>query len=310
MKNFQKGNIALALASLLTAPMVNAAEVTDKLTVSGFLDMSWYYADVDGMGSDQTFGVDQFEVDFAYDFDGKLKAQVDIDHDGDQVDVEQAFITYAASDSVTLKAGRFLSYSGWEAAEPTGLFQYSAVGYAGLFYGGYQEGFSALYSGGTFSAAVSVVNDLAGGSARGSETPAIETMLAFMPTEAITVKAFYSVDKLEGTDETIKLFNIWSSYSAGPLTLAVEYNQADNSAFEGSEADGYLAMANYAFDNGWGLTGRYHSFEVEGVYEESGITISPSYKVSDNLLMVFEVRMDEVNDVDVTSAAVEALITF
>ena len=272
--------------------------------------MSWYYADVDGAGSEQSFGVDQFELDFSYDFDGKLKAYVDIDHDGDQFDVEQAYVTYAVSDNFSAKAGRFLSYSGWETAEPTGLYQYSGTGYASIFYGGYQEGISGLYSTDTFSAAVSIVNDLAGSSDRASETPAIETMLAFTPVESVTVKAFYSFDKLEGTDETIKLFNLWGAYSADALTLAVEYNKADNSVFEGSEADGYLAMANYSFANGWGLTGRYHSFDVDGFLEESGITISPSYTVSDNLLLVFEYRMDEINDVDVNSAAIEALITF
>lgn len=306
MNTFSKGKMALATAALLSAPLATA---DDKLSVSGFLDMSWYYADVDGLGSSQSAGVDQFELNLAYDFDGKLGAQVDIDHDGDQVDIEQAYITYAVSENFTAKAGRFLSYSGWETAEPTGLFQYSGTGYAGIFYGGYQEGISGLYSTDMFSAAVSVVSDLAGSSERGTETPAVETMLAFTPIESVTVKAFYSFDKLEGTDETIKLFNLWGAYSEGGLTLAVEYNQADNSVFEGSEADGYLAMANYSFGN-WGLTGRYHSYEVDGFYEESGFTLSPSYTVSDNLLMVFEVRMDEVNDVDVTSAAVEALVTF
>jgi hypothetical protein len=63
------------------------------------------------------------------------------------------------------------------------------------------------------------------------------------------------------------------------------------------------------------MTLRYHDYEVEDAagasFEDaSGITISPSFSVNDNLLMVFEYRMDEINDVDVNYLAVEALITF
>ena len=155
---------------------------------------------------------------------------------------------------------------------------------------------------------MSVVNDLAGPQSTDTEHPGIETMVAFMPTENFTVKGFYSVDG------DTKMLNTWAAYSADALTLAVEYNSSEDTAFAGSEADGYLLMANYAFES-FGMTLRYHDYEVEdaaGVSFEdaSGITISPSFSVNDNLLMVFEYRMDEVNDVDVDYIAVEALITF
>jgi hypothetical protein len=44
----------------------------------------------------------------------------------------------------------------------------------------------------------------------------------------------------------------------------------------------------------------------------SAITIAPSYAVNDNLLMVFEYRMDsdDLSGIDSDSIAIEALITF
>ena len=110
------------------------------------------------------------------------------------------------------------------------------------------------------------------------------------------------------------MLNTWAAYLADALTSAVEYNSSEDTAFAGSEADGFLLMANYAFDS-FGLTARYHDYEVEDAagasFEDaSGITISPSFSVNDNLLMVFEYRMDEINDEDVNYLAVEALITF
>jgi hypothetical protein len=299
--------LLLSLGSMTTAQ----AEITgDNLSVSGFIDMSYLSIDVDGGTSTHDSGIDQVELNFGYDFGNKLTATVDVEYQNaaEGVDIEQAFISYAISDNVSIKAGRFLSYSGWETEEPTGLFQYSGTGYAKYFYGYYQQGVSALYSGEKFSVAVSVVNDLAGPQSTDTEHPGIETMVAFMPTENFTVKGFYSVDG----DTT--MLNTWAAYSADALTLAVEYNSSEDTAFAGSEADGYLLMANYAFES-FGLTARYHDYEVEfadgtSFEDASGITISPSFSVNDNLLMVFEYRMDEVNGADVNYLAVEALVTF
>ena len=303
--------VAAALLFSLSTITATQAEITaDKLNVSGFIDMSYLSVDVDGVGSTHDSGIDQVELNFNYDFGNKLTATVDVEYQNaaEGVDVEQAFISYAISDNLSIKAGRFLSYSGWETEEPTGLFQYSGTGYAQYFYGYYQQGVSALYSGDKFAVAVSVVNDLAGPQSTDTEHPGIETMVAFMPTENFTVKGFYSVDG------DTKMINTWAAYSADALTLAAEYNSSEDTAFAGSEADGFLLMANYAFES-FGMTVRYHDYEVEDAagnsFEDaSGITISPSFSVNDNLLMVFEYRMDEINDVDVNYLAVEALITF
>jgi hypothetical protein len=298
------------LLSLGTMTAAQAEITADKLSVSGFIDMSYLSVDVDGGTSTHDSGIDQVELNFSYDFGNKLTATVDVEYQNaaEGVDVEQAFISYAISDNLSIKAGRFLSYTGWETEEPTGLFQYSGTGYAQYFYGYYQQGVSALYSGDKFAVAVSVVNDLAGPQSTDTENPGIETMVAFMPTENFTVKGFYSVDG------DTKMINTWAAYSADALTLAAEYNSSEDTAFAGSEADGFLLMANYAFES-FGMTLRYHDYEVEDAagasFEDaSGITISPSFSVNDNLLMVFEYRMDEINDVDVNYLAVEALITF
>ncbi|MDB4281428.1 porin [Paraglaciecola sp.] len=303
--------VAAALLLSLGSMTGAQAEITsDNLSVSGFIDMSYLSIDVDGAGSTHDSGIDQVELNFGYDFGNKLTATVDVEYQNaaEGVDVEQAFISYAISDNLSIKAGRFLSYSGWETEEPTGLFQYSGTGYAQYFYGYYQQGVSALYSGDKFAVAVSVVNDLAGPQSTDTEHPGIETMVAFMPTENFTVKGFYSVDG------DTKMINTWAAYSADALTLAAEYNSSEDTAFAGSEADGFLLMANYAFES-FGMTVRYHDYEVEDAagasFEDaSGITFSPSFSVNDNLLMVFEYRMDEINDVDVNYLAVEALITF
>jgi len=305
--------LLLSLGAMSTA---YAKDPIDRLSVSGFIDMSYLSVDTHGAGSSHDSGIDQVEFNFAYDFGNKLKAFVDVEYQGSEVDLEQAFLTYAVSDEFTVKAGRFLSYTGWETEEPTGLFQYSGTGYAQYFYGYYQQGVSGLYSGDGYAVAVSVVNDLAGPESTDSEEPGVETMIALMPTDSITIKAFYSFDKLAGTNEDTTMFNMWAMYAEGPLTLAAEINASEYTSLAAADASGYLLMANYAFDT-FGVTVRYHDYEVEdaaGVTWEdmSAITIAPSYAVNDNLLMVFEYRMDsnDVDGMDSDSIAIEALITF
>jgi hypothetical protein len=321
MKMLQKLT-PVAATVLMSLGAVSAAhaedsKVMDNLSISGFIDMDYVYSDVDGGESSSNSGIAQVEIDATYDFGNKLTATVDIEYKNstEGVDLEQAFINYAVSEQFSVKAGRFLSYTGWETEEPTGLFQYSGTGYAAYFYGYYQQGISGIYSGDGYAVAVSVVNDLAGPQSTDSEHPGIETMVALMPTDEITIKGFYS------KDGDVELINTWASYSKDALTLAVEYNTAENSVNEidgveviGSDASGYLLMANYAFDD-FALTVRYHDWEIENaagvtVEDASGFTISPSFSVNDNLLMVFEYRMEEINDVDIDTLAIEALITF
>ena len=80
------------------------------------------------------------------------------------------------------------------------------------------------------------------------------------------------------------------------------------------EADGFLLMGNYAAD-AWGITVRYHDYSQEDgdvtLRENSGLTIAPSFIVSDNLAIVTEYRMDEWgDDAESSMIAVEALYTF
>lgn len=325
MKFLTKLTPVAATLLLSLGAMSAQAEEKSPLSISGFVDMSYYSTDLDG--ADPSMGLDQAEIDLAYDFGNKLSVNVDIEYhnadpvntaDGVGVDLEQAYMTYAYTDNISVKAGRFLSYSGFESEEPTGLYQYSGTGYAKYFYGYYQQGVSGMYSADKFAVAVSVVNSLAGFKDFNADSPAIETMFAFMPTESITLKAFYSMDET-ATGQDIDMINLWGSYAAGPLTVGLEYNMADNTAGDDTEASGYLAMVNYAFTDKVGLTLRYNAWEVEdsltgaATEESSGITISPSYMVNDNLLMVFEYRMDSnegTAGADANSFAVEALVTF
>jgi len=300
-------------------------ELGNGISITGFLDMSYSSVDPDGGSSTESIGIDQFETDFKYAGSSGVSAQVDIEYgegfDGsdDETFVEQAFITKAFTEQLSVKAGRFLSYTGWETEEPTGLFQYSGAGYAKYFYGFYQNGVSAYYNGGKFavmgSAVTSAFNPLDRNSTDGvDDKKGYEFGVALMPVEGLTAKAFYISDGDTDTD----IINVWASYAVAGFTFAGEYNTVeygDSSAVVDGDGDGYLLMANYA-KGPYGFTVRYHDFEIESaagatVDDGSAITLSPSYKVGGNLLLVGEYRMDESDtNGDSDTFALEALFTF
>ncbi len=327
---------AVAAVAAGTASVSNAAiELGEGFSVTGFVDMSYYSFNPDGGPTSKGFGIDQFETDFLFTGSNGISAQVDIEYgessmgaptgididfpgetaeltgDTDSTFVEQAFISKSFGETgFSVKLGRFLSYSGWEAEEPTGLMQYSGTGYAPSFYGYYQQGVSAYYNGGKFAVMGSVVNDVfayAGGATeRNAKKPGYEIGVALMPVEGFTTKAFYMHD--EKTDRDV--INVWASYAINGFTLAGEYNDADYGA--GGDGSGYLVMGNYT-KGAAGITVRYHDFDDDfrGISNASAITISPSYKVGSNLLLVAEFRMDEADGVpDSNQIAFEALFTF
>lgn len=329
----KKSSNAMRWASaLMTAGAVGAipaahaeVELGKGFSVTGFVDMSYSSFKPDGGSSTESIGIDQVETDIKFAGSNGVSAQVDIEYgegfDGsdDETFIEQAFVTKAFTEQFSVKAGRFLSYSGWETEEPTGLFQYSGTGYAKYFYGYYQNGVSAAFNGGKFavmgSAVTSAFNPLDRNNVDGvDDKMGYEAGLAFMPVEGLTAKAFFISDGDTDTD----VINVWASYAVAGFTFAGEYNTVDygaSSAVVDGDGDGFLVMANYA-TGPFGFTVRYHDFEIKDaanatVDDGSAITLSPSYKVGDNLLLVGEYRMDESDtNGDSDAFAIEALFTF
>ena len=316
----------MAAGAMGAIPVAHAEiELGKGFSVSGFLDMSYSSVSPDAGSSTESVGIDQFEVDIKYAGSNGVSAQVDIEYgegfDGsdDETFVEQAFITKAFTEQFSMKAGRFLSYSGWETEEPTGLYQYSGTGYAKYFYGYYQNGLSAYYNGGKFAVMGSAVTSAFNPNDRNSVNGVDDKMgyefgVAVMPIEGLTAKAFYIMDKDTDTD----VINVWASYATSGFTFAAEYNTVEYgtaSTVVDGDGDGYLLMANYA-TGPYGITLRYHDFEIKtaggATFDDgSAITLSPSYKAGDNLLLVLEYRMDKSDtNGDSDLFALEALFTF
>ena len=126
-----KSKIAIAIAFSLVS-CISLAEIvlTEFLSVQGFADMSYSRTEDDSAAADQpgnSHNLEQVEVTFLLDFDG-VNTQIDLEWvDRTGYSVDQAFTSYSASNGIVFTAGHYDSMLGFEASEPTGLFQYSGA---------------------------------------------------------------------------------------------------------------------------------------------------------------------------------------
>ena len=275
-------NKLLSLASLLAISNVHAIEIGPTgsgLELSGFVDL--YFQTQKKV---ETTDVSQVELNLDYE-SGPISVSIDYDiystdgnNDGtaDQsgADLEEAIITYDFGNGFSITGGKMLSYLGFEAYDPTNMYQYSYAydqgGGAQNIYDGYDDGVSLDFANDTFSVGIFASVEQDGG---------YEYAFAFTGIDNLTVKAIMADwDAYETT-------TYWASYQMEKLLVAAEVAEKDNTT--GTDIEGWLIMGNYAVTDAVGLTLRYSEQEV-GTDEYEKITISPSYVFTDNLSGLIE----------------------
>jgi hypothetical protein len=317
MNSLNKLPMALTVLGLGAAASFAEIKVGDNLSLSGFLDMSANGMVDSADDADATLGanVDQFELDFMYKFGDKVSARVDVNSlSGGDVTFEQGFVT-ANLGSVALSTGRFLSSSGFEAAEPTGLYQYSTS--KTLVYGGYQNGVNVAWTSPMIGLYGAIVTDLwVATETELLNTPGFEGQVALTPGSGITAKATMLWQLYDeagpNADEEQGLLNVWGQYAAGPITAAAEYNMLISWDLGGAANDesghGWLAMANYKFTDMFAATLRYSGIILGDGDPDQEVTVSPSVAIAANWLALAEYRFNI--DSQIQQYALETTLSF
>jgi hypothetical protein len=319
----KKSNMLSIMAMLGLGAASSFAEIklTDNLSTTGFVDMS-LNGFKDSSDADATLGagLDQFEIDFMYKY-GNVSARADINAlptgSGTSVMVEQAYIT-GTMGAVAVSSGRFLSSSGWEAAEPTGMYQFSYSRQLPTntpIYGGYQNGVNIAWTSPMFGLYGAVVSDLY--NAQEFEimnTPGFEGQVSVTPMEGVTAKAAYLLQMYDADSlENHSLINVWASYAKGPITVAAEWDMTMNlGGVKDLNGNSWLVMGNYKFTDKLAATLRYsgNKFGIDPVDfdTQSEFTVSPSFAFTPNWLILAEYKMEL--DVEKSDYAVETTFSF
>jgi hypothetical protein len=320
----------LSLASILAILNAKAIEIGPTgsgVEMSGFIDIQSMKQDTPGNTDSETTGA-QVELNFNYstgpvsaavglDFgsisaygDGGVSGTADLvtgDVTGSTgMNLEEAYVTYDFGNGFSVTGGRMLTYMGFEAFDPTNMYQFS---YAydhpllggQLIYDAYDTGASIDY--GTDSFSIGVWSSL-------EANAGYELALAYTGIENFTAKAIWS-DFSDPANSHYKKSTYWISYQLDKLLLAAEVAENDQMNADEVDVDGMLVMANYAVSDKVGLTLRYS--EIEGsdstsstaYYEGSKFTISPSYIFTDNLSGLLEYSSYDADVINTTVGAYE-----
>jgi len=333
-----KNKIAIASAFLAASSFsMGEIVVNEFLSFEGFVDSSYStnQSDFEGVKeSDNSFGIDQVEISWLFDFD-TVTAQVDIEYEGsqretvvawdgagdetgsgdnDSVIVEQAFVNYALGNGDVITAGRYASMLGFEAYEPTGLYQYSTaysiLGEEATTASQYVQGVKYTRSTDTTFFGISLQDqafgnddDRLGGDSDDDQDSsfAVEVAGSIDLGNGFTVFAGGAFEDAESGDN--QLLNAYVTYETGAWLFAAELNLEENeSEFDGDiDINSGLLMANYAYSDVASVTARISIIEAElnGVdVDITKYTVAHNYALSDNLLLVTEVSLDD-GDLDV-----------
>ena len=307
----------LSLASMLAVLNANAIEIGPTgsgIELGGFVDMYYQSQDTTAGADADTFDVGQVEINLDFE-DGPVSVSVDYDiysteGGSDGADLEEAIITYDFGNGFSVTAGKMLSYLGFEAYDPTNMYQYSyaydmngttaSAGAAGgqNIYDAYDDGISLDFSNDMFSLGFFASAETDGG---------YEYALAFTGVENLTVKAIMA--DWDAYDTT----TFWGSYQFGKLLAAVEIAEKDLTDATADDIEGWLVMGNYGFTDALALTLRYSEQDVGDSASYEKITISPSYVFTDNFSGLVEYSSYDSSGtaVDVNDLfAVELIYTF
>ena len=349
-----KNKIALSTALLMASSFATAEIVINEfLSYEGFVDMSYTHSDREDAGekdSDNSFGLEQVEISWLFNFD-QVSGVIDFAYFGsdaagtpvdnadaaDETLLEQAFVSYALDDGSAITAGRFESMLGFEASEPTGLYQYSTA-YDNGFLPSYSEGVKYTYESGNFffgtsllSSYENAVGRLGGSSRMLSEAPGVDS------DYAVELAGSYAMDNLTfflggyytdvesvnvGDDGSIHAINAYVTYETGAWLFAGELNAGSNElGTTDTDLLSGLVMANYAYSEVASVTGRisYESSDTSALeVTQSKLTLAHGYAFTDNLFLVTEVSVVDgetdtacvVTDNESLAGAVELIFAF
>jgi len=338
-----KNKIAIASA-FIAASSFSTAEIVinDFLSFEGFVDMSYTHTDNDKPDANEnSFQVDQVEISWLFDFD-PVTAQIDLQYEGDRVltaldsdgdpadfesvIVEQAFATYHLDNGGAITAGRYASMLGFEAFEPTGLYQYSTAYTGGnaldqalnggvddddsdfSVLPGYNQGVKFTYETDTTFFGLALLDGDYNRSRLGGDEPSnggldadggygIEAAGSFDLGNGVN---FFLGGRYDDGDTADKMvYNTYVTYETGAWLFAAElaYSEEDfNGPNNDEEALNFLVMANFAYSEDASITGRLSYVDGE---EETGVntkdeasflkyTLAHGYAFTDNLFLVTE----------------------
>ena len=231
------------------------------------------------------------------------------------LDIEQAYFSYAFDNGLSVTFGRYGSALGFEREDPAGLYTFSrAYGDTGYNLGNVDaavvEGITFAYAGEGYSIAASFEED-AGSDLEVADLN-VELYATYTAIENVAIGLGYFIDNADdGQLVENDTFNVHASYSFGKGLVAAEYISIDNGGDATAGEDAFMLLADYDFTEQIGAAIRYSEAEVSNTADYTQFTIAPNYAITESLGAIIEYSDYEIdNGTDGEIFAVELTYTF
>lgn len=319
---------------LLAAEIV----VNDFLSLEGFANMSYAHTEQE-LGatkvSEKSHGIDQFEIDFIFEhnsFTGQidLESKVTNRYQSNNA-IEQAFFSYQKGDS-KFTAGRFASQLGFEAFEPTGLYQYSfayqlleGVPLLALknINGGvlptYDQGFKYTFESATRYIGIALVESIDVSLSDRSDSRSVELAGSLFLDHGFSVFAGARCNNIDANDSVETILNTYLSYQTGAFVFAAELVSGTQELSAGDDLETFqaLLMANYSYSDVASISGRLSMVDrdIGGISEYfKKYTLAHGYALEENLFLVNELSFvygqEGKEDYESLTIAAELIVIF
>ena len=308
------------LLGLVTIVALSTSAQAQETQISGFVDMS--YA-TDENADTTTFGMDQAEIDIKHSIDEKASMRFDLQYVNTEDDpatggvdesrptmddtVEQGFITINLG-ATALTFGKFNAPIGFEMLDAPDMYQYS---HAMVFDYGLPTNLTGIMLSGGSGGVDYVVYFVNGWDKNGDDNKerTVGTRIGITSGNILNLGFSYISGK-EGVDTPLAdplgltVTDIDLTYTPSDIfTLGAEYNtgthKESSTVTTGADAKwtGYLVMVHYVFNDIYGLTVRYDTFNDEdgerlggsvGKEKRNATTVALTFGIADGLGGLFE----------------------
>ena len=296
MKN--KITCLLAGAALFGATANAEIALTDELSAYGYIDIVSVDGEI-GNDDDRKTSTSEFELGLSFTpAESAFSAVAEISFNGDDsTDLETVTVTYQASDSLSITAGRILSYQGLESYDAPNNYFVSYAGYDNnpLYSAGYADGVSVDYSAGDISLGVW------GGDQPAGDDIDFEYYIGYTGIENLSL-AVAIADNDDGSETT----NLMATYEFGDFTVMAE--NVDSEGFSGDDVDVTSVTVAYSMGD-ITLAARLADGEY-GADDYENTSLSVFKALSDNAAIGFEYSEQERASTETDGVAVELLYVF
>ena len=322
------------VSKLLVAEIV----VNDFLSLEGFANMSYTHAEQEFGAtkvSENSHGIDQVEIDFLFEH-GSLTGQIDLeckvtDRYESNNTIEQAFLSYYKGD-FKFTGGRFASQLGFEAFEPTGLYQYSAAyqlsegvllsalkNINGGVLPSYDQGVKFTVESATRYMGIALVESINSFSDSGPDSYSIELAGSLFLDHGFSLFAGARSNNLDKNDSGETILNTYLTYQTGAFVFAAELVSGKRELPGGNdlETSQALLMVNYAYSDLTSLSSRLSIVDrdIGGISEDfKKYSLAHGYAIEDNLFLVNELSLvsgqEGGEDYESLTLAAELIVTF